>query len=89
MSSAFVAGEERASVESVAANDGINVWVSGDVLHVAAEGEAAVAVYSLAGNLVAETTIDGAASIDCAGYTGLYLVKVETASVCKTTKVVF
>lgn len=89
MASAFVAGEQGASVESVDANDGISVWVSGDALHVTAQGEAVVTVYSLAGNLVDEANIDGAATLDCADYAGMYLVKVETAAACKTTKVVF
>lgn len=90
MASKFIkVGESGSDVESVAANNDVKVWVNGDALNVVANGEATVSVYDVAGNQVAEYGIDGTANMDCTGYAGLYLVKVETAAACSTTKVVF
>ncbi len=82
-------GGSGTGVEEIANNDGINVWAAGDVLNVNAESAATVTIYNVAGNQVATIAISGSATINCADYDGMYLVRVETETACKTTKVVF
>ncbi len=77
------------SAELVSANDAIKVWNNSDVLNVTVDDAATVTIYDITGNKVAAVNINGSTTIDCAGYNGLYLVKVETENACKTTKVIF